>query len=361
MTARFPPDWRRSVPGGFAGMFCLVLAVEALIGRRLADLSSYHVLNARYAGAQARRGAVGSDVLCLGDSQVKFGVDPVVIERRSGRRAFNLAIAASPPPSSFYLLRRALDAGARPSAVLIGHMVINGDFRKQADLFSGLVGPPECLELAREAKDADYLARLILGECAPSISARGPIRVAVRDALAARLVGQAKARDHWRRWREHRGAEILAETSGFDGRMEPDLEASVYSARWKVYAPYERYVGRLARLAASRGIVVYWLIAPIAPEAQARREALGLDAHHTKNLRAIQAKYPNLVVLDGRRARVPASAFYDSCHLNGRGASWLSAAIATALGRPRDGAAWVELPAYTEELARAATAGGRAG
>ena len=54
-----------------------------------------------------------------GDSLAKLGVAPSLVEARSGRSVYNLAVCAGQAPSSYFLLRRVLDSGARPTAILV--------------------------------------------------------------------------------------------------------------------------------------------------------------------------------------------------------------------------------------------------
>src|SRR5262249_14227393 len=117
---------RTPIPWGLVGLIGLVLALETFVARHEVGLMTYVALNARYAVDQTRT-LDDCQVLCLGDSQVKFGIDPWTIEGGSGFRARNLAIASSPTPTSYLLLRRALDAGARPSAILVGHMTLSSN------------------------------------------------------------------------------------------------------------------------------------------------------------------------------------------------------------------------------------------
>src|SRR5947209_8621239 len=86
-------------PWGLIGLIALVLGIESIVARHELGLMSYVALNARYAVAEART-SDDCQVLCLGDSQVKFGLDPWTIEAGSGLRAKNLAIAGSPTPTS---------------------------------------------------------------------------------------------------------------------------------------------------------------------------------------------------------------------------------------------------------------------
>jgi len=108
-------------PGGLAAWS----ACSGVAGRRVlpgapgsppAQCASARPIDSPGGGRRTRR--VAHDVLCFGDSQMKFGIAPHVVAARTGRPAYNLAIVGGQPPASYFLLRRALEAGARPSAVL---------------------------------------------------------------------------------------------------------------------------------------------------------------------------------------------------------------------------------------------------
>ena len=71
-------------PSGLLGMLALVMAVEAGIAARRPDLVSPWVEGWRVAAQAAETKAPGSDVLCFGDSLIKYGVLPKVIEAGPG-------------------------------------------------------------------------------------------------------------------------------------------------------------------------------------------------------------------------------------------------------------------------------------
>ena len=342
------------LPAGFIGALALVACAEWMVSRHADRLAVYQVLGTRFARDEAGRAAPGCDVLALGDSVVKFGFDPATIERRLGVRAYNLAVPGTPPPMTYALLRRALEAGAKPSALVIGHMSLSGDPSAQVAELCELLRIGECAELAWEVRDPVLFASLAVNQLVPSVRYRHPLRARLVEALGAHDIGTNPTeglRDHWR---ANRGMERRAIGGAFDGRMEPRLERSVYSQQWRVLAVYEHYLRRIAALAAERDIPVFWLVPPLIPEAQAYRDALGLDAHHSQNLHAIQARSPNLIVLDARHSGYPASAFFDSCHLNSRGAERLSGDIAAAIARRFGGESWVTLPPYDDRPSRIA-------
>lgn len=113
-------DRTRSAPLGLFGMLACVAIVELLLTRGEPDfLMAWQVL-VRYQSDASRRKDVPKDsVLCFGESLVSYGVVPSILEKRLGRRTFNLAVAGGKFPSSYFLLRRSLEAGARPSALVI--------------------------------------------------------------------------------------------------------------------------------------------------------------------------------------------------------------------------------------------------
>jgi hypothetical protein len=340
------------IPWGFVGLIGLVLAIESLVARQEVGLMTYVALNSRYAVAETQK-STDCQVLCLGDSQVKFGIDPGTIEAGSGYRARNLAIASSPTLTSYHLLRRSLEAGAHPSAVVVGHMTVSSSLRLHAGSLSAFDGFAECVDLAWHCRDLDFFASRLLARAFPSIRERDQIRATLRSALDPRAGPFATPGSAFlRTWEANRGAELQPADASFAGKMDLDLKASLYRNRWLVEPVAAQYFHRLLDLAAARGITVFWLLAPILPEAESYRDSHGLSEHHARNIRALQASHPNLIVLDSRHSCCPTSAFVDLCHLNERGAVWISGAVAAVLRSHREGrltgGRWIELPPYSE-------------
>jgi hypothetical protein len=323
---------------GLIGALVLVVAVEAWVGRWADRLSDYQTLGTRFAASRARWDAPECAVLGLGDSTMKFGFDPMVVEQELGGRAYNLAVPGSPPPLTHALLRRAFLAGARPKAVVIGHLTFSGDPLANLSEFSELFGPWEAAQLAWAARDPNVFTGIFLRWTLPSLHYRQTIRGLVRDGA-----GDDRSSKFLHDWALGRGMERRLPDGRYDGRMEPALERSVYSSPWLVHSLFEEYTRHTVRLAARYGATVFWVMPPIAPGAQARRESLGLDDLHTRNLQVIASWSPGLIVLDGRRLGVPDSGFFDSCHLNTVGAEVLTASIAHAIARPSETPAWVTL------------------
>jgi hypothetical protein len=114
-------------------------------------------------------------------------------------------------------------------------------------------------------------------------------------------------------------------------RAEDPSKASSRPAWWVIDGPTTVYVRRFLDLAAARGIPVFWLLPPTSPAYQARAERNGRDARYAAFVREMQAGYPNVVVVDGRRAGYRREMFADLTHLNRDGASTFSDAVASLI------------------------------
>jgi hypothetical protein len=335
-------------PAGLLGMLGLALAFELAVAAR-----DRHSTDAAMCWRETARAAVahapGCDALLFGDSLVKFGVLPRVVAARGGPRAYNLALHAGPIPASYFLLRRALDAGARPRAVVLDAMThgLAADPRDPALArgWAELATARDALDLAASLRDPGFLGRVLLARAVPSVRARHELRAAV----LGRLGGRTWSPSRWfrilrRNWEVNRGAQPHVAAAG-PVAVDPG-HGGLFPRAWRPDPVNVEYLRRFARLAASRGITAYVLIPPLHPEVQARRAARHLDAAYDAFLRAEAARLPNLVVLDARRARYDESVFRDAVHLDRDGASALSDGLARALAGPADGPRWRPLPDF---------------
>ena len=109
---------RRSWPLGFVGMIGLILVCETWLSNHAPDFMGESAVSWRWGTRSAERDAPGAETLCFGDSVVKFGVAPRVIESWTGRKTWNLAVLGGRPANSYFLLRHALASGARPTALI---------------------------------------------------------------------------------------------------------------------------------------------------------------------------------------------------------------------------------------------------
>jgi hypothetical protein len=91
---------------------------------------------------------------------------------------------------------------------------------------------------------------------------------------------------------------------------------------------------------------------PLSPGMVTQQDRQGLTSYATRLALIAQAQSPGVTVIDGRRSGYRSEVFWDTVHLDGRGAcsfsSDVAAVVARALGGPRPGPRWVTLPAYRE-------------
>ncbi len=84
-------------------------------------------------------------------------------------------------------------------------------------------------------------------------------------------------------------------------------------------------------LAAHHELPVFWLLPPLSPTTQALREQQGHDAFYTRLVRKVQARYPNVTVVDARHSGFPHDVFTDPVHLDRDGAALLTRRLAAVL------------------------------
>jgi lysophospholipase L1-like esterase len=323
------------VPWGLVGMIGLVAIFECFVSRHWVDFSDPVSLSWRSSAILAATEAPHCDVLCMGDSLVKHGLVPSVMEQATGRRTANLSAARAPLLWTYALLRRALDAGARPAAIIINAKpaVLIGGPEYDMRYWQEVLTVREGLELFQMTRKGPLLAATLLGRLLPSLRSR----LEVQSNVMAALRGETDRlytinRVLLRNWTVNRGANIVAAGSPFQGAVAPEVAGRLHVDRFHVDKTNAIAVKRLLNLAAERNISVYWLLAPLSPNLQALRDQSGSEGRYEEFVKSFQARYPrNLTVLDARRADYPAALFADATHLNGAGAVALSRSVAAAI------------------------------
>jgi hypothetical protein len=334
MSANAFTPTRGSIPWGLLGMLGLIVAAESWLECHHLDFTRFYIHDwreaARAAGAQARE----CRVLCFGDSLVKFGVVPATLEARLRTSAYNLAVCDGQAASSYYLLRRALAAGARPAAVVVDFVphLLATDPRHNLRQWPELLDWPELVDLGAATRHAGFFAALVLGKVLPSVKDRYEIRGSVASALRGRSASRREeVPGYVSRWRLDRGAQLEPPRPSYQG--EVDVENPAYFPRvWRCHPTNARYIERILELAGEHGIAVVWLIPPVTPRFQARRDALGLEASYSRFVSSLTRRHPNLAVVDARDVGFDHSLFIDPLHLSEPGARALSARVAAALG-----------------------------
>jgi len=334
-------------------MIGLLAAVELFIARHAVDFTPWGGWAWVCGGQAVHEAARGCEVLCFGDSLVKLGMLPRVIEERIGQRTYNLAICGAEAPVSYFLLRRALEEGARPKAVLVNHSpdMLAGAPRHFARTWPELLRPRECLELSWYARDSTFFAATSLAILFPSIRARQEIRTCVLLALLGR--GSYLHDDtvrYWRNWIVNKGGQATAKNPLFHGEVDPALSKRLLTHVWCCNRVNLKYIRWFLELAQAHDIRVFWLLPPITPLLQQERERAGTDLEQTRFVRDVQDKYPNVLVIDGRHSGYGHWVFIDPIHLDSEGACTLSADVAAIIARSQAARAqmpgWVALPDY---------------
>ena len=356
---------RARLPSGLIGMLGLVILIESTLARGELDLTwdpwwwDWHV-----GAISASNRARDSDVLCFGDSLVKHAIAPGVLEARTGLRAYNLALGGGLAPTSYFQLKRALDSGARPKAIVVDFWpdLLRHDPIVNTRLHAQVATLRDCLDLGWTTGDGRLLALVTLEHLFPSIRCRNQIRL---GSLAALRGGSSSMREKvlpfWRNWRANRGAMIVPQNPAFEqligglvenipGEASKTWHRALYPESWDVSEASRAYMLRFFELAEAEKIPVFYLLTPIHPAVQVRRERLGIDKAHTRFARAIADRFPGVTVVDARHANYEGRVFTDFLHLDRHGASDLTADLADVLGpilggradRPR----WVDLPGF---------------
>ena len=337
---------------GLLGMVAMVASVEGFVWHHPMELSDYMAFCWRTSAEAARGSEARADVICLGDSLVKVGVLPRVLEARLGGSARNLAVFAGQAPSSFFLLRRAFESGATPRAIIVDFHpnLLSAAARSTKPYWADLVDARDGLDLGWNGRDLGVLAATVAFRVVPSTRDR----LGIRDAIRAALRGEERpaAVEHRalrRNWSLNGGAHLVpARPHAPEEAAAPADEPT--HARWAPRPVNSSYVRRLLDLAAARGVPVFWVLPPMTPAWQARRERLDVDGPHTRFVRSMAERDPNVVVVDGRHAGYAPAAFVDATHLNRLGATEFTAALADLIAARREGAGvdrkWVQLPAF---------------
>lgn len=352
-----PEHRRRTLPGGLLGMIGLVLAVELGLAHAEQGLTTIWAAAWKHSGWAAAKKAPLCEILCFGDSLVKHGIVPRIIQERTGRRCYNLAAFMGVAPSSYYMLKRALESGSRPRAVLIDGEVLDGHPMGVRRLWPEMVTLRDLWELSRTAKLTECFSAMAIARLLPSARLRFELRSEIMAALGGTDPETWKTiASHRRNWLLNLGADLMrAEDRPPAEDPRPALIANLEptSKSWACEPTNAEYTRRFLQLALDHAIPVFWLLPPIHPAFQAQREQGGRDGAYMRFVGRLQRRFPNVMVVDGRHAGYDPSALADVTHLNRRGAVAFSAALAdilaVRLAIGNEGPRWVELSDFRDD------------
>ncbi len=350
-SGRFGGSPTRWVPLGLLGALVLIALVERHVDQHPLDYLGGSHWSYKVASRVAEAGSEGDQVLCFGDSLLRLGLAPTALEAESGLRGYNFAQSGGQAPGSYFLLRRALNSGAKPSAIVVDFfprlLAENPSFNN--DNWPFLADLRDSFGLALLARKPEMFARLATRLALPSARSRISLRANVRLALQPGPVSiKHEILKSIHNWKVNRGAEITASRPG----LVEDVDAweRGYFSGFHCSRINRAYVEKFLDLAASHQIPVFWLLPPYQPALQGRCERSGFDAEHEAFVRGFLPRYPGLFVLDARRSGYQPEVFYDLHHLGREGASVLSADVGEAIRRWRGESSsqnqWVALPGY---------------
>jgi hypothetical protein len=338
------------MPRGFLGMVALIALSEAFFARNDLKFSSLEAHDWKTTARSAAEAGQTGGLLCFGDSQLKYGVLPLVLESRLGQPVQSLAILGGQAPSTYFLLRKALESGARPSAILVcwePHLLQDGPSHN-ARVLPELADFSDNLELSWAAGDSGLLLSTALGQALPSYRERFEIRDNIKAAFHGETPPMGfRIEMAWRNKVMNRGAVALAKDHA--GR-NTDLSrwGNPTQQPWKADPTNTAFARRFLGLAKEYEIPVFVVLMPVSPGMQRKYEQNGIDLPYTEWVRKLGKSFQDLVVLDLRNATYDATVFYDALHLDRDGAVSASLALGDHLRRHLDGQPsgdrWVRLP-----------------
>ena len=335
------------------GALVLIVIVEGIVGSHPLRFANSASLSWRLSFDRATDPtSTPAEIVCMGDSLVKIGVLPRVIQAETGQTAENLAMGHAPAPATYFLLRRLLAAGHRPRAVVVDFKpsMLAGGPRFNLREWQEVLTPAEAVELTHHAGGLEFLVEITLGQILPSYRSRWEIRESVVSALGGLIAPSYRNnRLAIRNWSINKGTHLNGSNHPFSGTITPESRRKLIIPNWECHRANKLYVEKFFKLAESHGIPVVWLIAPSSPELQALRETRGRDPAYAAFIAEAQRRHPSILVIDARHSGYPTDTFADATHLNGRGAAAFSHEIAQILARPdlvRE--KWVKLPPFRD-------------
>jgi hypothetical protein len=370
MDGKTPDDPRderpaRRWPAGLLGMLAIVAAFESYVAAHGEAFSEFSAADWRLTTRAAHREAREAEILCFGDSLLKFGLLPESIERRTGRKAFNLSVLGGQAASSYYLLRRALEAGARPRAILLDcqdlpSKPIFPDVRglglaPHVRCWPELLGIRDAAELAWTGRDASFFGEILARSLLPSFHARREIRSGLGQLVRkGDTTAWRQHRAQARNWGLNRGTLVMAPKAKNPTKITPDRMAEPRE-EWSPDPVTSEYLRKFLALASGAGIRVFWVIPPTSPEHEGLRVKTGQHAYYSKLAEDLGVEFPGLVVIDGRAPGYGRGVFIDDSHLDRVGAVAFSEDVAEALARGMsaggEATRWVALPGFRERPA----------
>jgi hypothetical protein len=315
---------------GFLGAIVLIVIVEFGIVHFRCDTPTPATISWRLSGRAAAHEAVGCDVLIFGDSLVKHGLNAREFQKASGLKTYNLSVCACQAPANVVLLRRALKAGAKPRAVILEAApdLMAGDLVANVRNWPELLDPLEAFTLAWRVHDAELGGRILLAKALPSYRARLEIRKLIVPPRGVDLHSRSEALRLADHWTAERGSNVAGNHGAFDGTVTEADHQTLLSDRFWCNRNNRHSLTAFLDEAKAQGISVYWLLPPVSPAVQARRDSSGAEAKHLSFVESLTSRYPNVTILNFQHAGFAATDFVDPRHMTGDAAIRLTRQVA---------------------------------
>jgi hypothetical protein len=317
-------------------MIGFVIAIELAIGQfgSMGICRSHLPLSWRKSSQAVAGPEATAEILCFGDSLVKLGVLPRVIEDYLGLSAYNLAVLAGQPATSFFLFRQVLESGQRPRAVIVDFSapLLTLSLRTNMECWAEVATCRDAIELAVEAGDPALGIAVVSRWLVPSRSRHQRLRPshAVGEGRTAMDGAFQDGPVFERNWHLNRGAQVAPrQFIPIEGALPEPPKAVDY--RWGPKAVHTEYVARFLSLARSHSIPVFWVLPPVVVSRRERLDSSGVTPAYRDFVSSFLPAYPGLTVLDGQSLGWDTRAFRDPIHLNRDGAVAFSLSIARTM------------------------------
>ena len=331
----------QTVPAGLIGCLFLILILE-FVGSLSATMPSQKPndrLNLSwFATNQAANGPdARSEILCFGDSLIKLGILPSVLNDHLGCSAYNLAILGGQAPPSYFLLRRILEQGHRPHAIIIGFspLLLGMDPRVNLEWWLRRTEWTERAQVLWKACDPALTVSIVLQSCIPTWSSRDSVRSLLglasdRENSASYALTPGEVQAFERNWRINYGAQVAPrEFVPIEGALPKPYVGSRW--KWRPHPVHAFYVDRFLQLSAMYGIPTYWVLTPAVSNWLDRNDQAGTISAYRQFVRDQLDVFAGLVILDAQQLAWDQTAFRDPIHLNRQGAVLLSLSVSCAV------------------------------
>ncbi len=317
------------LPIALIGSLAIIVLIEGHIARTAHSFASDRLLEWSAFREISTKKASESQILCFGDSHIKVGVLPKIIESRTGLSAYNFALGYGQAPSSYYMLKNAIADGAKPQFALVDFKWTSLKYPPQMNqsFYPALLSYPDTVELGLKAQDSEFLGQMFLGKILPSFRARNDLRKQVVSSLNGNGNDRRRENYAWRATWETNNGTCLAPVNPFYKNTINMNHAEFFVKDWACAPLNHEYVTKFFELANEHDITVFWVLTPINSQAQAELARIGVDDKYMTWVREMHARFPRVVIIDARQSNYPEDQFVDMTHLNRNGAETFSAGL----------------------------------